>query len=262
MSTSTTPDLPPLHLCQKLGQRRDVENILEALAIRLEHDRELRILAGDLEERGAPLALLPQGRPAIGAPARQQQRPGRAFAEAAREQRRRSETVDHQVLDLVGLEQDRVGRRCLVGLGQTHDDAVVRVHRLDLEPEPLADPRLDRLRPRRVHLRTEGRVDADAPVAELVAKALDHDRAVVGQHAGGLALLVEIARRCSWRPARPGRRARSRRDRAAGRHALELAHEAAEGAAELDRTARRVAVPERHASRGRRAPASPGRGRG
>ena len=37
-----------------------------------------------------------------------------------------------------------------------------------------------------------GREHAHAPVADLVPEPLDHDRAVVGHHAGGLGLLVEV----------------------------------------------------------------------
>ena len=39
---------------------------------------------------------------------------------------------------------------------------------------------LERQRQRCVHATAERRVQADAPVADLVAKALDHDGAVVG----------------------------------------------------------------------------------
>ena len=59
-------------------------------------------------------------------------------------------------------------------------------------PEPFGEPRLDREPPRRVHALPERRQDADPPVAELVAEPLDHDRAVVGDGAGRLALIVEV----------------------------------------------------------------------
>ena len=47
----------------------------------------------------------------------------------------------------------------------------------------------DRHRPRRVHARAERRQDADAPVADLVAEALDDD-GPVGGHGAGRRLLV------------------------------------------------------------------------
>jgi hypothetical protein len=53
--------------------------------------------------------------------------------------------------------------------------AVVRPDRLHLELLRIADARRERERPRRVHARAERREDADSPVADLVAEALDHD---------------------------------------------------------------------------------------
>ena len=58
-------------------------------------------------------------------------------------------------------------------------------------PNRSAEARLDRERPRRVHAGAERGEDADAPVAELVAEPLDHDRAVVG-HRGGGRLLGDV----------------------------------------------------------------------
>ena len=68
-------------------------------------------------------------------------------------------------------------------------DPVVRPDRLHLDPERVAQPRGERHRPRRVHAAAERRQDADAPVADLVAEALDHDRAV-GRHGAGRARLL------------------------------------------------------------------------
>ena len=65
--------------------------------------------------------------------------------------------------------------------------------------ERLAQPRGERQRPRRVHAAAERREDADAPVADLVAEALDDDRPV-GRHRAGRACLLaqereQVARR-------------------------------------------------------------------
>ena len=70
-------------------------------------------------------------------------------------------------------------------------DAVVRPDRLHLDPERVAQPRTDRHRPRCVHARAERREDAHAPVADLVAEALDDDRAVGRDRSGRLRLVVE-----------------------------------------------------------------------
>ena len=155
---------------------------------------KLAVARGDGQQVGRALALLPERRPRPGPAARQQQRPRRVLAEPAREQRRRRELPDDQVLDLVGLGEeqrlDAVERR--VALGQPDRDAVVRPDRLDLEPEPLADPRLERQRPRRVDAAAERRQQAQPPVAELVAEALDDDALVGRQGAGRLALVLEV----------------------------------------------------------------------
>src|SRR5262249_37489771 len=51
-------------------QRRQIEYVLQALAVGLEHDREARILARDLEEALCLEPLLPERRPLTGPPAR------------------------------------------------------------------------------------------------------------------------------------------------------------------------------------------------
>ena len=78
-------------------------------------------------------------------------------------------------------------------VGQAQHDAVVAVHRLHVDAEPVAHPGAHGQRPRGVHLRAERGEDGDPPVAELVAEPLDDDRAVVGHVAGGLALLAQVA---------------------------------------------------------------------
>ena len=59
-------------------------------------------------------------------------------------------------------------------------------------PVVVGEAALDGHRPRGVDGRAERAEDADPPVADLVAEALDDDRAVVGHDAGGLGLLVEV----------------------------------------------------------------------
>ena len=124
-------------------------------------------------------------------------------------------------------------------------------------PHRSASVLLQRHGPRGVHLGAERREDADPPVADLVAEALDHDRAVVGDDAGGLGLLVEVrqrgcARRSSSRPWLLAQRARRRPACAAARSSRT---NCPMRPAELERAAGAVAVPERHLAglaRGRR----------
>jgi hypothetical protein len=104
---------------------RDVEHVAQALAVGLEHDRELRVAARDLQQRLRLQPLLPQRRAAAGVGARDQQRAAGVLAEARAEQRGPAQLADDEVLELVGLDQDQVGRRRLVGVGEVDDDAVV-----------------------------------------------------------------------------------------------------------------------------------------
>ena len=93
-----------------------------------------------------------------------------------------------------------------VGVGQAQHDAVVGVHDLGVHAVPLGEPGAEGERPRGVHLGAEGGVHDDPPVAQLVAEALDDDRAVVRDVAAGLALLVQVATARCRRPRRPGPR--------------------------------------------------------
>ena len=70
-------------------------------------------------------------------------------------------------------------------------DPVVRPERLRLEPERVAEPDPDRHRPRRVHACSERGQQADPPVADLVAEALDDDRPVRRHRAGRVLLVAE-----------------------------------------------------------------------
>jgi hypothetical protein len=60
------PDLPAGHTGHQVLEPGQVEHVLEALAHRLQHHRERPVLGGHLEQPGAALALLPQGRAPVG----------------------------------------------------------------------------------------------------------------------------------------------------------------------------------------------------
>ncbi len=103
-----------------------------------------------------------------------------------------------------GTSQLRVRR--LVGLREPHDEAVVGPHHLDVEARARSRSRADTAIAQGVSdLRAERREQAQPPVAQLVAHPLDHDRAVVGDGAGGVLLLGRGTAR-GWR--RRGRRGR------------------------------------------------------
>ena len=122
-------------------------------------------------------------------------------------------------------------------------------------PTRSAQPRLDRQAPRRVHALAERRQDAHAPVAELVAEAFDDDRAVVGDGAGRLALIVNVLDQVLRRELVEPDVVAQARERIGAAPVAQLARERAERAAELERAAGLVALPERHlaglAGRGR-----------
>src|SRR5262249_61457814 len=124
-------------------------------------------------------------------------------------------------------------------------EAVGGDHRRHRDPEPLAEPRLDGARPRRVDARAEERVHADAPVADGVAEALDDERAVVRDRARRLALLDEVADEVPRRPlVEPDLAQAGLGSRLVA--LAQLAHEASPGGAQLPPPAGRIALPEGH----------------
>ena len=100
-----------MQLAQQVLQAGHVEHVAQALAVGLEHDRELRVALGDLEQRLRLQPLLPQRRALARVGARDQQRAAGVLAEARAEQRRAAELADDAVLELVGVDQHEVGAR-------------------------------------------------------------------------------------------------------------------------------------------------------
>ncbi len=185
-------DLAPFDPTQCVHERRDVEDVPQALPVRLEEHGERPEPRGDRQEIGGSLALLPERTPAAGTPPRQEQRARGRFAELRREERRRAELPDDERLDFLrgGNHQLRIGR--VLGLREPHHEPVVGPHGLDVEARLGARAFDDGHRPGGVDAAAERRQHADAPVAELVAAAFDHDGAVVGHGAGGFGLIGEI----------------------------------------------------------------------
>ena len=237
--------LARVELAQQVGQAREVEHVAQALAVGLEHDRELRVALGDLEQGLRLQPLLPEGGapPRIGA--RDQQRPAGVLAEARAEQSRPAQLADHAVLELVRVDQDELRAGRLVGVGEVDDDPVVRPDGVGLEPVLVADASAQRQAPRRVDAPAVRTEDAQAPVADLVPEALDDDGALARDDAGRLLLLaqeldqVRSSARVEVVVALQGRRVLLDRP----------ARERADRLAELARAADAVALPERHRAR-------------
>ena len=230
---------------QQLVQAGHVEHVAQALAVGLEHDRELAVALGHLEQRLALEPLLPQRRALAGVGARDQQRAAGVLAEAGAEQGAAAELADHQVLELVGLDHHQLGPGRLVGVGQVDDDPVVGPDGVRLEAELLADAGAQRESPGGVDAAAVGGEDAQPPVADLVAEALDHHRAVARDHARRRLLLAqevdEVAGRQLVEVVLLGERCRLLVDGPAG--------EGADRLTQLLRAAEAVALPERHRGR-------------
>ena len=205
-------ELARLQAVEDPAQRGQVEDVLQALAIGLEHDRERAVLARDLEEALRLQALLPERRALARPAARDQERARGVLAEAGAEERRLAHLLHDELLDLVRADEQVGHGRRRVRVGEMERDAVVRPDRLHLDPEAVPQPRGERHRPRRVHAAAERRQDADAPVADLVAEALDDDRAV-GRHDARRRLLLaeEDEEVASPRARRGGSRSAARR---------------------------------------------------
>ncbi len=214
------------------------------------------------------LALLPQGGAAAGVTPRQEQRAGGALPEAGGEQRGPADLVGDELVDLALVEQHvgRAGRgpalveggvpagaavavlpgfrREQVGVRKPQHDAVVRVQHLGVEAEALGQPGTERKCPGGVHLRAERGVHHHAPVAQLVAEALDQDGAVVRHVAGGLALLGQVGQHIVHGPGVQPRAGQPFPGGGLGESA-DLAQERAQRAPQLQRAAELVALPER-----------------
>ncbi len=235
------------------------------------------------------MTLLPQRGPPVGATARQQEGPACALPEPGGEERRLRERRHDEFVDVLRVDQQRIDGQLVGRLRQAHHDPVVTPHRLDRDVVTVHELPLDRHGPRRVDRRAERREDAHPPIADLVAETLDHHRAIVGDGARALRLLVEVLHEVGRRERiervvlhEPFDRSLAHRTlggldqcpririrhvmgltrhvtRVGGAEIADLADERAERAAQLERAARAVAVPERHLAGlpGRRATRDP-----
>ena len=246
---------PRLHPLEQTSQRGQVEDVLEALAVRLENDRELRVAAGDLEQALSLQPLLPQRRALSGATARDEKRPRRVLPEARAEERRLRKLGQQELLDLLRPEQQISDRGRRVGVGEVERDPVVRPERLRLDSERVAEPRRERQRPRRVDPAAERREDAHPPVADLVAEALDDDDAIGREHAGGRLLLTQVRHEVLGSSPVEVVLADEPLHRALVVEGRKLPRRASDPLSQLGRAADALALPERghagHAGRGR-----------
>ena len=128
-------------------------------------------------------------------------------------------------------------------------DAVVRPDRLHLDAERLPQARGERERPRSVHARAERREDAETPVADLVAEALDDDGPVRRHGAGRGGLLVQERQQVARGAIVEQMLVTKTRERLLLAERNELARCLADRLAELVRPADALALPERDRAR-------------
>ncbi len=136
-------DPPVAHRAHERHQGGDVVDIPDALAHRLEHDRESGVLGSDLEELRRALPLLPERCPSPRSGSGQKQGARGALPEPCGEQCRPADQARDVGLDLVGIREQargRLGQPVVVRqVGQPGDDAVVTVQDGCVDAEPAAE---------------------------------------------------------------------------------------------------------------------------
>ena len=125
------------------------------------------------------------------AAARQQESAGGGLAEFCGEERRRAELANDEVLDGGGIGEKKVRVGRFVDVGEAEDEAVVGGHGFDVGTAGGRDLCGGGHSPGSVDAIAEGSEDADAPVAELVADALDDDVAIIWNGGGYICLIGE-----------------------------------------------------------------------
>ena len=184
----------------ELRERRQVIDVLEALADGLQDDGERGVLPGDVEQLLRALALLPQRGALAGVPARQKQRAGRALAEAGGEQRGATYLFRHDICDLVGIEGKEGRIRGFLALRQSQHDTVIAGDRLRIHAGALRHPRAYGKRPRRIDGAAERRVKDQAPVPHFVLEALEQQRLLVRDKPRRVLLLAQVGQQVIARP--------------------------------------------------------------
>ena len=155
-------------------------------------------------------------------------------------------SCDDELLHLVRIDEHVARRRRRLRVREVERDPVVRPDRGDLQAEGGAQAGGERERPGRVHAAAEGREDAEPPVADLVAEALDDDRPVGRKRARRLLLLAQVREEVLGRPRVEHMLPGQPLDGLLVRERDELASGAPDRLAELVGPARALALPERH----------------
>src|SRR5205823_2570843 len=146
------------------------------------------------------LTHLPEWRASVATTPRKQQRAGGVLPKMGGEQGRAAQLTDDQVFDPIGVwKQQLVDRPVFETFGQAQSNPVVGPDRVQVDTEALAHSSADRQSPGSMHPASEGREHTDAPVPQLVAEPLDHDRAIAWNSARALFLLRQVSQQVAGR---------------------------------------------------------------
>ena len=157
-------DLALVDGAQDFGERRHVEDVAEALAVRLKQHGELRVAGGDGEQVVGAFALLPEGGATVCATAWEKQGAGGGFAELCGKEGGGAKLALDEFRGFLRLGKKVVGFGGLVGFRETDDEAVFAPHGFDVWAAGGADTAHDGHGPGRVNAGAERSEDADAPV--------------------------------------------------------------------------------------------------
>ena len=231
---------------QRLDQCGHVEDVAQAFAIGLEEHREAGIAGCYGQQIVGPFALLPERGSSICTAAGQEQGAACGFAKTPGEECRCSQLAQDELHDFGGLDHEPVGGGWFVAVGEAEDEAVVTPEGFDIRTTGGADAGCDGHGPGNVNAAAEGGEDADAPVAQLVAGALDDDVAVVGNLAGSFLLVGEEAHEVFGCAGVEVVVADEAAQGCREWHSAQLADHGADAAAEFQRAAGTIAFPEGH----------------
>ena len=122
---------------------------------------------------------MPQRSAALGAAARQKERPRGALAELGCKERGRAELAKDEVHRFGCIEEEDISVRWLIGVREAQDESVVCPHGFDIGAAGCAESSSHGHRPGSMNPTAEGGKDADAPVPKIVAATLDYDVAII-----------------------------------------------------------------------------------
>ncbi len=240
------------NLRQELAKCRQVEHILQTLAVRFENDGKVRVARGDGEEVCGTLSLQPERRPSVRPATGEQERASGVLAESRSEEGRLTEPLEDESFDLLRRREEGFGGRGFAAPSEAEGNPIVAPDGLDFEPCLPGEARLDGQRPGGVDLRAERREDDYSPVAELVEIALDEDEPIVRHRTSSCALFFQVGDEVLGRELI--QRARfAQTAECPGpvppQALVGLAEEGAEGATEFSGPSRAIAAPEGNVAR-------------